>query len=652
MGKYGLQIGNYSASSIFAVENGVRNNYDYTKAMLTNSLFLDFLYENGIDVYKEKSTRAIVGVTFDYGTRSGPEELAHLGSMECSIYENGDLADEEKQRKIQKLRSLKEKAFENLNDFEKLSAEKLREIFYTEGFSITYDRGKRKIHYKMLYRTPGKAKKGVCMFICDKLYKKAREFLYMGIKLPKNNAPIVEIGAYSSLVTSTIVDRVRITPEEILTLKDFDSFFKTRAIAIETDNNRQCYTKYYQEYELKNTIFDGQALIDLSIFPQDANGYVLLRQHFTKCAAFATDIQQFFKDYFGADYDTATVKDMWGRDVLVKNIKLITTNNSFKWLKFNVSFDYWADWVRKNDCLWGIVKTAHESKLGDVQRMSYQMVNALDERTIDKVMSKSIMYINELKTDINTYIDFLKRNANFVNGFDVLVALWEHNHDFEQCDYFRERRRHIISDYLTELKNGRLIQNADNLVIVGNPYGMLMHSVGLNPEDDPTFEHEDGTIQCYTERFEDGEYLAEFRSPFNGRNNLGYLHNRYHPYMQKYFKFGKLIIAVNMIHTDFQDRNNGADQDSDSLYVTNQKDIVAHAKYCYDQYPTIVNNIPAGKNVYDSSLLSFAKVDNNVASRQKEIGESSNLAQIALTYSYNFPEKKYDDAVCILSVLA
>ena len=652
MGKFGYKILNYQAGSIYAVSLGVRENYDCTPAMLTNSLFLDFLVDNGLQIYKESSTRDIIGIEFDYGTRSGTEELIHLGLTEFNISEDKNQDEEIKDIKINKIETLKEQAFNNFDNFNKISAEEIREIFYTDGLDIYYDKGKKKIHYKMLYRTPGKAKKGTCMFICDRLYKKTREFLYMGIKLPKQNAPIVEIGAYSSLVTSTIVDRIQIKPEEILCLKDYDSFFKTNAIAIETNELQQCYTKYYSEYEVKNTLFDGQALIDLSIFPSWASGYVLLRQHFTKCAAFATNIQLFFKDYFGCDYDNATVKDMWGNDVLVKDIKLITTNNAFKWLKFNIGFEYWANKVRQNNSMWGVVKTAHESKLGDVQRMSYQMVNALEERTINRVMAKSIIYINELKTDIEIYIDFLKRNANFVNGFDVLVALWEQNHEFERCDYFRERRKHIISDYLIQLKNGRLIQNADNLTIVGNPYGMLMHSVGLNPENDPTFDNEDNTIQCYTERFEDGEYLAEFRSPFNGRNNLGYLHNHYHPYMQRYFKFGKLIIAVNMIHTDFQDRNNGADQDSDSLYVTNQKDIVSHAEYCYKQYPTIVNNIPAGKNIYNSSLLSFAKVDNNVASRQREIGESSNLAQIALTYSYNFADKKYDDAVCILSVLA
>lgn len=45
-------------------------------------------------------------------------------------------------------------------------------------------------------------------------------------------------------------------------------------------------------------------------------------------------------------------------------------------------------------------------------------------------------------------------------------------------------------------------------------------------------------------------------------------------------------------------------------------------------------------------------MDNNLASAQMAIGESSNLAQIALTYTYNFDEKKYVDYVCILSVLA
>jgi len=72
---------------------------------------------------------------------------------------------------------------------------------------------------------------------------------------------------------------------------------------------------------------------------------------------------------------------------------------------------------------------------------------------------------------------------------------------------------------------------------------------------DPTFKQEFGTIQCYTGRFGDGEYLAGFRSPFNGKYNMSYLHNVYNEIWDKYFVFGNNIIAVNLNKTDHQDRN-------------------------------------------------------------------------------------------------
>jgi len=51
-------------------------------------------------------------------------------------------------------------------------------------------------------------------------------------------------------------------------------------------------------------------------------------------------------------------------------------------------------------------------------------------------------------------------------------------------------------------------------------------------------------------------------------------------------------------------------------------------------------------------MADFARMDNNLAQAQLAIGESSNLAQIALTYSHNYNNKKYSDAVSILSVVA
>ena len=658
MSEFGYKIKNYEAGSIYGVMLGMREKYDFTEAMLTNSLFTDFLLENGLSV-KNDTTRDVICLDFNYGTRGAEDEIKHLvkrareARLQYKVAKSFGKGEAERIKR-KKISELYLEVKNNPDKYKKVSKDEIRTYFYNNGVPITYHtrKGDETIIYRMLYRTPGKAKAGKCMFIREKLYKKARNFLYMGIKLKKKNAPIVEIGAYSSLITSTIVGKIRIKPEEILVLNDFDSTFKTNIVAIKTDAQKHCYAEKINDYQVKNTIFDGQGLIDVSIFPEWGDGYILLRHHMCKCAAFCTNLQLFFKDYFRDKYEKATVKDMWGNDVRVKNIKLVTTDQSMKWIKFDLGFDYWSEWVRKNDCMFGIVKTAHHSKLGNVQRMSYQMINSLSEEIMPNVIDKSIRYIERLKTDDYIFLEYLERTANFSNDHEVLVALVRRNPDFLRSEYYRARKRDIIRAYVLDFKNGRSIQNADNLTIVGSPYAMLLHAVGENPEDDPTFKAEEGTIQCYSERFADGEYLAEFRSPFNSRNNMGYLHNNLHPLIKKYFNLGRLCVAVNMIHTDFQDRNNGSDMDSDSIYTTNQEDIVNHARFCYENYPTIVNMIPKEKNHYDNTMDNFAAIDNKLAAAQLAIGESSNLAQLSLSYTYNFDDEKYDDYVCILSVVA
>lgn len=622
--------------------------------MLSNSLFLDFLQDNGLEVWKGESTRDIVGLTFSYGSRSYDQERKHLEKLLKAA------ESDERREKIQVLLDL---AAANKDKYDKKSKQELREIFYRDGVDITYNTHNKSgeiiksetRHYKMLYRTPGKAKKGECMFCDERIYDKARDFLYMGLRLPYDNAPIVEIGAYSSLITSSVVGRVKIEPENILILDDVDIPFKTDVVSIEINDKKECVAIAKKDYELKNTLFDGQALIDYSVFPDWADGYVLLRHHMTKCAAFCTHIQKYFRDYCseaGIDYETFELPDKWGNLHRAKDLKLITTTNAVKWGKFGVSYEYWSEWVRKNGCLFGIVKTAHESKLGDVQQMSYQMINTLGIDTIHEVIRPTAEYVQKLQTDDDVFIQYLERNQNFSNDFEVLVALARHNVDFIKSEYFKDRRRRIIQAYILNMKTGKLLQNADNLVIVGSPMGMLMHAVGKDPRADPTFELEPGVIQCYTGRFEDGEWLASFRSPHNSSNNIGYLHNHYHEYFQKYFELGKQIIAINMNSTDFQDRHNGSDQDSDSVYVTNHPDIVTHAGFCYRNYHTIVNNIPKETKTYQNTPENYAAIDNKLAASQNDIGISSNLAQIAMSYSFNYKEQKYDDYVCILSVLA
>ena len=251
---------------------------------------------------------------------------------------------------------------------------------------------------------------------------------------------------------------------------------------------------------------------------------------------------------------------MFGNEHYVKDIELITTDNAMKWLKMDVSYDYWCQKVYENDCMFGIVKTAHPSKLGNMQKMSYQMVNSLDESIMENVCRNSVEYVERLKQDNDFFMEYLRKKSNFSNDFEVLIALCEQNPDFVRSEYFRTRKKTIINAYVMNMKNGEIIQNADNLVIVGSPFAMLLYGATGNPDivdDDDTLNVEEGTIQCYSERFEPGEFLAFFRSPFNAKNNLTYLHNVYSSNLEKYFELGEQCIAINMNGTDTQDRNNG-----------------------------------------------------------------------------------------------
>ena len=378
---------------------------------------------------------------FDYGVNSfDKEKTSIISRITDRILEEGLIEYQEKkeidEKKIEELidEILNEKievekdfyeyikfnndllklALKKENDFpeQTISQEHLRENYYTgdEDLYIKYDN--EKIHYKVLYRSAGKAKEGSVMALRfdlnkkeeDQLYGKAKKFLRMGLDFKDEDSHIVEIGAYQSLIASTSVGKIQINPENILIIKDVDIHFDRNVVSImslledkKLIRNRDSKDDIHEK--MINTLWDGQALIDRTVFDtsyffsddEDLNGYILLREHFCKMAAFCTDIKLFFKDYFGEEnYDTAVVKDMFGIKHKVKDIELITTNNAMKWLKFcenskegkRKAYKYWCKKVSENGNMFGIVKTAHKSKQGNFQRMSYQMVNSLSNKNV------------------------------------------------------------------------------------------------------------------------------------------------------------------------------------------------------------------------------------------------------------------------------
>ena len=680
---------------LYDVNLGTRDYFTYTDAMLNNSLFSEFLKRNGLNVYRKKqdqefskdeSTRDIVCLDFDFGSRSYNQEFKRLTKLL-----DGDLNDESRERI--------ENALKKVESRKELYSEKkrgeIRDLFYNEGVDITYKtknkdgslKKQQTIHYEMLFRTSAKAKLGQVIFINSKLYKKAYDWLTIGLgnKLPKDNAKIVEISAYAPLTTSTIVGTIHIPVEDILILKDQDSFFETIADVVRAEeyvddkgNTKKKCVVSRERTQVKNTVWDGMGLIECDPqylkLPDYINGMALMRNHLFKVCCVKTKIQKFFKDWCsenGYDYNTHQVQDMFGNWHYLKDVKMITTDNATKFKKFidlmggtpEAAYDYWCDRIRADGCIWGIVKTDHESKLGNYQQLSYQMVNTLPctKDDVKSIAQDSIDYVELIKSDNNEFEKFLRKYANEVNHYEMLADLYAHNNEFSECKWFREEKRKIISSYVHKLRKGKIFVEGDNLTVFGNPYALLLYSVGEDWKDDPTLQKEDGCIQCYTPRFSSGEYLAAFRNPHNSPNNVCYMHNMYSKYFEKYFEFSDNIMAVNCIETDVQDRCNGEDFDSDFNLVTNHPTIVKCAKRCYEEYPTIVNALREDGKTYCNTKTDYANMDNKFSGSQMGIGWSSNLAQLAMTYYWtelakeNPDEillKEYYDNFVILAVLA
>lgn len=135
MGKYGLKIKNIEAGILYECNLGVRDYMETTDAMLTKSLFYDFLLENGMQTYNDKSTRDIICVQFGFGSSSYKEQVKKL---ERTIKRMNPSTIFVYDSKIEKLKQALDKAKLNKDKYDKRSAQELRTMFYRDGVSVTY----------------------------------------------------------------------------------------------------------------------------------------------------------------------------------------------------------------------------------------------------------------------------------------------------------------------------------------------------------------------------------------------------------------------------------------------------------------------------------------------------------------------------------
>lgn len=530
---------------------------------------------------------------------------------------------------------VKEDDEDNTIEAKDLSTKEIREELYENGFILD---GCRYLLYK---RSGSKARNGQVLFIKEKYFEDMMLWSRLGLTFIKGTnkedseeVDIASLKAYESLTLSSIEDTIEINPNSILLVEDIDSRFREMASVTELINGELITTT--KETELSNSIFDGEGLMDESLFVGVLEGksMALLRARFLKSCVFNTKIQEFFRDN-----NITEVVDMFGKVHKAEDIKIITTPNSLKFLKFaykvgtkEKAYNYWKANVGN---MFGICKWDKSTHFENgYNQLSYQMINSIEfsKDEVRKLAKEELEYVNLLKNDLEVFKRHISLQEDSCSK-DLMLNLLAINNKVANTKIFKEFRRNNIKSYINRLRQGKIkIANTDYCTILGNPVELLYHAIGqLESCDSEMIKYMDGKNEVYCRAYKDGEELCGFRNPHVCSGNVLYVKNRWRD-EYKYFNLSNNIVIVNAVGFGIQDRLQGCDYDSDTMLLSNNNILVSKAKES-TKYPTPVNRVTADKTKRYYNDKDMAEVDYAISVNL--IGDIINTSQKLNSYYWD-----------------
>ena len=506
------------------------------------------------------------------------------------------------------------------NDY---TTKQLRQKLYADGFNLSING--QIIHYIRYKRSSGASRLGKCLFIQDKYYDEMMKWSLCGIDVKNRKLDLASLESYVALSLSSIESTIKIKPNEILLIDDYESKFENDVIVCKEENGKLVTSE--EETEIVNSIWDGQSLLDSSKFTGQYKNksMLLLRNRFFKSNCINTNIKLYMKEKFQEDYNTATIKDMHGNDIRVKNIKLITTPNSIKYLKFN-DYQVWLN----NLIDFGIVKTdqpSHEEN-GTMTRLNYQIINTLDlyEQDIQKLLEQEFHYFDLLKNELFALRHYLKIKKDSMyepdSTDDFIYSMLSINNNIANTELFAKYKRKIIDSFARRLKECRILVNGTHATIFGNVYEMLTASTGDFTQI--LFDNE-----VYSPRFTE-KRLFVARNPHITMGNVVIAKNTNNDLLKKYFNISNEIVIINSINNNILQRLNGCDFDGDSIIITDNK-LLIDKSLTNMKVPTTL--VKAVKILEEYNLTNLANLD--IRTSKNYIGEIVNLSQYLNSLFWN-----------------
>lgn len=529
----------------------------------------------------------------------------------------------------------------------------LRKDLYEHGFICDG------VNYCRMKRSAGSARVGKCLFVNRELFEPILKFSSGGIKFEKGQE--VDLAAYESyisLTSSSIVGLLQIKPENILLIDDYNSVFNEEVV--ETHDVDTWLVTKESNCKISNTIWDGQSLLDISLFGEFSEyGMVLLRNLMFKSCCFNCNIQQWFKDNNITDISQLNGKT---RATKIEDVKLITTPNSIKYLKFS-TFDDWLDNLYPN---FGVVK--HDKKThffdGRLVQTHYQLINTLQlsKDEVKEFLQESLDFAQMLRDKpevVRNYIKYpdideldpLTHQLKTKN--DVVYDLMCINDNFTQTKYYREFLIDLLRSYYKNIKNGHVYVNGNYSTLLGNPIEMLKQSIGqFNGES------QIGIGNIHSKRFEYNKTLLASRSPHVTIGNIWLPYNTENKLIDCYFNLTNEIVCINSIGENVLQRLSGADFDSDTVMLTDNEILIRAAKRNYHIFKTPTSTVSDYK--IKRYYTPEQQYDLDIKTSVNKIGEIVNLSQElnSLLWDQLYHGANYNDVkelyydICQLDVMS
>lgn len=585
------------------------------------------------------------------GIQIGTKVLSPISELpSCFCIVDTEIRDKKDKTKVKEI----QKQYKKVKESKTLKTNaQLRNELYKYGFVCNGTK------YCRMKRSSGSARVGKCLFINEELFKPILKFSSGKIVLKEGQE--VDLAAYESYISlpsSSIIDTLPISPENILLIDDFESIFKEDVI--ETHNDNGWLTTSEKNCEIKNSIWDGQSLIDISLMGDYAcYGMILLRNLMFKSCCFNCNIQQWFKDNNITDVSQLNGKT---RAKYIEDVKLITTPNSIKYLKFD-TLDNWLDNLYPR---FGVVK--HDKKThffdGQLVQTHYQLINTLQlsKDEVQEFLKESLEFAQMLRDNpavVRYYIkypdidEFEPLSKPMLNKNDVIYNLMCINDNFTKTKYYQEFLHDLLASYYKNLKNGHVYVNGNYSTLLGNPIEMLQQSIG-------TFNGKSqiGIGNIHNIRFEYNKTLLGSRSPHVTMGNIWLANNQENKLIDCYFNLTDEIVCINSIGENVLQRLSGADFDSDTVLLTDNKILIRAAKRNYHIFKTPTSFVTTKK--VKRYYTSTEQADLDIKTSVNKIGEIINLSQELNSLlwdkmyhgsSYNEIKNLYYD-ICQLDVMS